>query len=64
MVEMEYSPTAVATPPRLIGMPHSLTLMNRASRGSWAMMLSTQSSCQPQSQTINFCPLPARRMPS
>src|ERR1019366_2224442 len=60
---MEYSPTVVATPPRLIGIPHSLTLMNLASRGSWAMMLSSQSSCQPQSQTIKVWPWPARSMP-
>jgi len=64
MVEIEYSPMAVATPPRLMGMPHSLTLMKATSGGSCAMIFSTQSSCQPQSQTMSFCPRPACRMPS
>jgi hypothetical protein len=34
MAEMEYSPMVVFTPPRLIGMLHSLTLWNFESRGS------------------------------
>src|SRR5438309_1658998 len=53
MAEIEYSPTTLFTPPRWMGMLHSLTLMRATSRGSRSIMASAHSSFQPQSQTIS-----------
>ena len=62
--DIEYSPTSVATPPRSIGMLHSLTLSRRVSRGSLGISSRHISSGQPQSQTITSACLLDRRTPA
>src|SRR6478672_4461911 len=61
--EREYSPTIDFTPPRTIGMSHSLTLCRIADFGSRAIVPSESSSFQPQSQAMSFCLPPAALMP-
>src|ERR1043165_6084252 len=62
--EMQYSPTTLSTPPRLIFMLHSLTLMNAASAGNPLMICSARPSGQPQSQIMSCAFVPDCPMPS
>src|SRR5581483_5599279 len=61
--EIEYSPTSVRTPPRSIGVLHSLTLRYRISRGRRGIRLRHSSAGHPQSQAITSAVLLARRTP-
>src|SRR2546426_12598918 len=62
--EIEYSPTSVETPPRVMGRDHSLTLWGVTPAGRPLMMGSIHSSGHPQSHTITLAPGLDRQTPS
>src|SRR6185503_4681006 len=61
--EIEYSPTALFTPPRSMGRLHSLTLMSDTPVGRRLIASGAQASFQPQSQTNNSAPVFASAIP-
>ena len=52
--EIEYSPTVVFTPPRVMGLDHSLTDINHVDFGNVSITSAAHASFQPQSQTITL----------
>ena len=61
--EIEYSPISVRTPPRSIGMLHSLTLNSFVLGGSLGIRLRAISEGHPQSQVMTSALLLERRTP-